>query len=109
MILIAILLFQIIIITVTVKYLVCYYYYTGRYRVSFDRRDLKMSWFVTYLVLAVLYHSPGAGSVTSTIVSGLGQRADVKVLEEGGDCCVLQWRKEREQEMKFIKLRTPQF
>ena len=49
---------------------------------DFDQNDLKMSQFVTSLVLVVLSClSPGPGSVI--IVSGQGQEIDIKVLDRG--------------------------
>ena len=49
----------------------------------FDRKDFKMSRFVTYLVLTVLCLSPRPGSVITA--SGQGQMTDVRVLERGDD------------------------
>jgi hypothetical protein len=51
----------------------------------FDQKDLKMSCFVTYLILrlVVVCLSPGPGSVI--IISGQGQRTDVKVFRDRGD------------------------
>ena len=51
---------------------------------SFDQKDLKMSQFVTYLILVVLIClCSGPGSVI--IASGQGQKTDIKVLDKGDD------------------------
>ena len=50
---------------------------------NFDQKDLKISQFVTSLVLIVLsYLSPGPGSVI-ILISGQGQEIDIKVLDRG--------------------------
>ena len=63
---------------------------------------MKMSEIVTYLMLVVVCLSPGPGSVI--IVSGQGQKTDVKVLEEGGDyqCASMEDRERARNEIHQI-------
>jgi hypothetical protein len=42
-----------------------------------------MSWFLAYLTLVVICLSPGPGSVI--IISGQGQKIDIKLLHRGDD------------------------